>query len=55
MIQLSNGGPSRSIVLAAGLRTPQARSGGVFKKEDPGHLASRLARELLNRAGMDPG
>jgi len=45
------GGPE--IVLAAGLRTPQARAGGRFAGEDPGHLASALARELLARSGLD--
>jgi len=44
--------PSPSIVLAAGLRTPQARAGGAFRAEDPGHLGARLARELLARTGL---
>lgn len=41
------------IVLAAGLRTPQMKAGGVFAEEDPGHLASALVRELLARTGLD--
>src|SRR5690606_12282332 len=44
-----------SIVLAAGLRTPWARAGGVFRKEDAGHLGARVARELIARTGIDPG
>jgi len=42
------------IVLAAGLRLPQARAGGVYQKEDAGHLGARAARELIARAGVDP-
>jgi acetyl-CoA C-acetyltransferase/acetyl-CoA acyltransferase len=42
------------LVLAAGLRTPMARAGGAFAKEDPGHLGALLARELLTRSGLDP-
>jgi acetyl-CoA acetyltransferase family protein len=44
----------RRVVLAAGLRVPQARAGGVFSKEDAGHLGARVARELLGRSGVDP-
>jgi len=40
------------IVLAAGLRTPQARAGGALKGEDPAHLAAGLTRELLARNGL---
>ncbi|MCB9913612.1 MAG: thiolase family protein [Planctomycetes bacterium] len=46
-----DGGPE--IVLAAGLRTPQVKAGGVFAKEDAAHLGSRLVRELLARCAMD--
>jgi acetyl-CoA C-acetyltransferase/acetyl-CoA acyltransferase len=46
---------SRSIVIAAGLRTAQSRAGGAFKKEDAGHLGARVARELVARTGIDPG
>lgn len=43
-----------SIVLAAGLRTPFTRAGGVLKTEDAAHLGARLVRELLARTGIDP-
>lgn len=46
--------PSRRIVIAAGLRLPQARAGGAYAKEDAGHLGARLAREFLTRTGVDP-
>lgn len=42
------------LVLAAGLRTPMAKAGGAFAKEDAGHLGALVARELLTRAGLDP-
>jgi len=42
------------VVLAAGLRLPQARAGGAYRREDAGHLGSRLARELLARTELDP-
>ena len=45
---------SRRPVLAAGLRFPQARAGGRYGKEDPGHFASALARELLALNAVDP-
>ncbi len=45
----------RSIVLAAGLRVPQARAGGVYAREDAGHLGAAVARELVLRTGIDPG
>jgi acetyl-CoA C-acetyltransferase/acetyl-CoA acyltransferase len=41
-------------VLAAGLRTPWARAGGRFAKENAGHLGAVAARELLARTGVDP-
>tara|TARA_R110002126_G_scaffold5647_3_gene30258 strand:+ start:6251 stop:7564 length:1314 start_codon:yes stop_codon:yes gene_type:complete len=43
-----------SIVLAAGLRSPFTRAGGVFQGEDAAHLGARLVRELLARTGLDP-
>ena len=46
--------PRVGIVLAAGLRTPQARAGGVFAQEDAAHLGASVARELLARTGIDP-
>lgn len=46
--------PSRSIVLAAGLRSPWSRAGGAFGAEDAGHLGGRVLRELLARTGLDP-
>ncbi len=42
------------IVLAAGVRLPQARAGGFFGREDAGHLGAVVARECLARAGLDP-
>ncbi len=45
---------SRGIVLAAGLRLPQARAGGAYAKEDAGHLGAALGRELIARANIDP-
>ena len=45
--------PSYSIVLAAGLRTPWARAGAAFAKEDAAHLGARVARELIARTGID--
>ena len=44
----------RRVVLAAGVRVPQVRAGGVFGKEDAGHLGGRVGRELLARTGIDP-
>ncbi len=43
------------IVLAAGLRLPQARAGGAYAGEDTGHLGATLARELLARTAIDAG
>jgi len=42
------------VVLAAGLRLPQARAGGAYAREDAGSLGARAARELLAHAGIDP-
>ena len=44
--------PERSIVLAAGLRSPWVRAGGAFAREDSAHLGARVARELLARTGV---
>ncbi|MEO6711510.1 MAG: acetyl-CoA C-acyltransferase, partial [Planctomycetota bacterium] len=39
-------------VIAAGLRLPQMKAGGVFKQENAGHLGAVAARELLLRTGI---
>lgn len=44
----------RRPVLAAGLRLPQVRAGGVYAGEDAAHLGARIARELLARTAIDP-
>ncbi len=41
-------------VIAAGLRTPQARAGGAFAKENAAHLGASVARELIARSGLKP-
>lgn len=41
--------PARSLVIAAGLRSPWAKAGGAFAGEDAGHLGARVLRELLAR------
>jgi acetyl-CoA C-acetyltransferase/acetyl-CoA acyltransferase len=43
------------IVLAAGVRLPQAKAGGAYRGEDAGHLGAAVARELVARANLDPG
>jgi acetyl-CoA C-acetyltransferase/acetyl-CoA acyltransferase len=43
-----------AIVLAAGLRLPQARAGVRYAREDAGHLGAAAARELLARTAVDP-
>lgn len=45
----------REVVLVAGLRTPLARAGGAFAREDAGHLGASVVRELVARTGIDPG
>ena len=45
---------SDPIVLAAGVRLPQARAGGAYAREDAGHLGATVVRECLARAGVDP-
>lgn len=54
MISFSASDAPQRLVLAAGLRTPMARAGGVFAREDAGHLGALVAREILARAGLDP-
>ncbi|MBC8329445.1 MAG: thiolase family protein [Planctomycetes bacterium] len=54
MVQLALHQDGPSIVLAAGLRTPWARAGVAFAKEDAGHLGAHVARELIARTGIDP-
>ena len=44
----------RRVVLIQGLRTPQAKAGGRFDREDPAHLGASVARELLARLSIDP-
>ena len=46
--------PERTLVLAAGVRLPQARAGGAYAREDAGHLGATLVREVLARSGVDP-
>jgi acetyl-CoA C-acetyltransferase/acetyl-CoA acyltransferase len=46
--------PDTSIVLAAGLRTPFARAGGAYARENAAHLGAHVSRELLARTGIDP-
>ena len=53
MIQVNHTDGPR-IVLAAGLRSPWARAGGSFAKEDAGHLGATVARELLVQTGIEP-
>ena len=43
----------RDIVLAAGWRTPWAKAGGVFRREDAARLGALAARETLARSGVD--
>lgn len=54
MITFSASTDSPRLVLASGLRTPMARAGGAFAKEDAGHLGAVVARELLIRSGLEP-
>ena len=42
------------VVIAGGLRLPQARAGGAYSGEDAGHLGARAARELFARTGVAP-
>ncbi len=39
----------KRIVIAAGLRLPQAKAGGAFMKEDAAHMGTAVCRELLAR------
>ncbi|MEO8031435.1 MAG: acetyl-CoA C-acyltransferase [Gemmatimonadota bacterium] len=45
--------PSRRVALVAGVRTPFARSGTVFRDLTAAQLARRAAQELLIRTGID--
>ncbi len=54
MVQQSLHQDGPPIVLAAGLRSPWARAGVAFAKEDAGHLGAHVARELIARTGIDP-
>lgn len=45
---------SKRIVIAAGWRSPQVRAGGLFEREDAGHLGALVCRETLARSGVDP-
>ena len=51
---MQNARASEPIVLAGGIRLPQARAGGFFAKEDAGHLGTAVVRECLARTGLDP-
>jgi acetyl-CoA C-acetyltransferase/acetyl-CoA acyltransferase len=46
---------SRSIVLAAGWRTPWCKAGGAFALENAAHLGAAIARETIARTGIDTG
>jgi acetyl-CoA C-acetyltransferase len=48
---LENGPP---IVIAAGLRSPWVKAGGIFRDEDAGNLGAQVARELLARSAINP-
>ncbi len=41
-------------MLAAGIRTPMARAGGKFAKENVAHLGALTTRELISQTGIDP-
>lgn len=45
--------PKHDIVIAGGLRTPFARAGGAYAKEDAAHLGARVTREVLARTSLD--
>src|SRR6185503_6313352 len=51
---MTNDHTSDPIVLAGGVRLPQARAGGVYGREDAGHLGTVVVREVLARSGLDP-
>ncbi len=42
------------LVLAAGLRTPFVKAGGLLARDDAARLGAGLCRELLDRSGVDP-
>ena len=41
------------IVVAAGLRLPQAKAGGAYMGDDAAHLGTAVCRELFARTGID--
>jgi acetyl-CoA C-acetyltransferase/acetyl-CoA acyltransferase len=43
----------RSVVIVGGWRTPLARAGGVFAREDAGHIGAAIARETIARCNVD--
>jgi acetyl-CoA acyltransferase len=45
--------PARQAVIVAGVRTPFARAGTVFKETGPVQMARFAARELLSRSGIE--
>ena len=47
--------PSSRCVIAAGLRLPQARAGGLYRRENAAHLGAVAARELLAQSGVPAG
>ena len=48
----SSSSNDNDLVVAAGLRIPQAKAGGAYGKEDVGHLGATLVRELVERCGV---
>lgn len=45
----------REVVIVEGVRTPVGRRNGVLKDIRPDDLAALALKELVNRAGIDPG
>ncbi|MDZ4772609.1 MAG: acetyl-CoA C-acyltransferase [Planctomycetota bacterium] len=43
----------RQVVIVGGWRTPLARAGGVFAREDAGHIGAAIARETIARCNID--
>jgi acetyl-CoA C-acetyltransferase/acetyl-CoA acyltransferase len=43
----------RAVVIVGGWRTPLARAGGVFAREDAGHIGAAIARETIARCNVD--
>lgn len=42
----------RPVVIVGGWRTPLARAGGVFAREDAGHIGAAIARETMARCNV---